>query len=103
MKESTLDECKHGLDPSACTICLDEQTPLVYVSGGGRRYHKTRECSGLEWGKQNVDDRGGERAPVKAMRERAAKDQGYSRCFARDCWPGWWNKPREQRSSKDFA
>ena len=37
----------------------------MHFSAGGTHYHKVRDCPALEYGQQQVDDRGGMRAEVK--------------------------------------
>lgn len=57
MSEINMDPCKHGLIPaSSCLDCRAQSMPTVYVSGGGMKYHATRNCPALVKGQKNVDN-----------------------------------------------
>jgi hypothetical protein len=64
---SNVAECKHGLLPVTCSYCRAGDG-IVYISGGGTAYHARRDCPSLEKGQNQVDNRGGTRAVVKAVR-----------------------------------
>jgi hypothetical protein len=49
----TTDECRHGL--LHCSICLDEREGVrrfVWVTLGGRKYHRNKDCRGLQQGQE---------------------------------------------------
>lgn len=61
--------CPHGEQTrSRCKICKDlplAKRVVVHYSAGGTHYHKFHDCEALEYGQQQVDDRGGMRAEIK--------------------------------------
>ncbi len=61
--------CPHGEQTrSQCKICKNApptKRVVVHFSAGGTHYHRVHDCEALEYGQQQVDDRGGTRAEIK--------------------------------------
>lgn len=86
----TSGRCRHEIQRHLCTSCAPPPAgypDLVYVSGGGLRFHRTPECPQLQEGQTLVDERGGVRAAVRSIRTNDAVANGRSRC--RTCFDGF--------------
>jgi len=70
--------CPHGEQTRKhCAVCRDlpvTKRVVVHFSAGGTHYHRIHDCSALEYGQQQVDDRGGLRAEIKWAYEDLIKD-----------------------------
>lgn len=61
-------ECPHGLGSRDwCSICKNESRGVVYLTGGGTAYHRTRYCTALVEGQEVVLRRGGTTERIRAV------------------------------------
>lgn len=100
--------CAHELDPRTCMYCKPSPYPqVVYTSGGGESFHRTKSCWGLTNGQRKVERRGGTAAKVVARSPGAARNDNYvpcAICFGSDETYSWTSSPvapTTSRSARD--
>lgn len=59
--------CKHRITREKCPICTPGTKKVVYISSGGSKFHKTRDCTTLKSGQQRVRDNDGVAAPIEGV------------------------------------
>jgi hypothetical protein len=75
------DRCVHDFSPGQCGICsITDPLLRVWVSGGGRAYHKARSCPGLVEGQEKIWEAGGEVAEVRRVSLAEAVELGRVAC-----------------------
>ena len=61
--------CPHGEQTRGkCKVCRDapvKKRVVVHFSAGGTHHHRIHDCPALEYGQQQVDERGGMRAQIQ--------------------------------------
>lgn len=87
----------HNLVRTTCPLCRGEWK-VVYMSGGGTRYHLLRDCPGLIRGQALVDDRGGMREPVTSVTRTSLRLMSRGPCTT--CIPLALRRPPVVRPSK---
>lgn len=63
--------CKHRIVAGTCPLCKGKG--VVYITGGGTRFHKSPNCPSLAKGQRNVADRGGEPMQIDGVVVRSSR------------------------------
>lgn len=93
--------CRYRLLLVECPLCRPGKSGVVYVTGGGSRFHRVRDCPALRKGQQSVLNRGGTPDLIQTAGPRSpALDwrNPCRTCFSSQATAG----PRRTRSSQSM-
>lgn len=85
----------HNMVRDRCPLC-DGTWKIAYISGGGTRYHRVPDCPSLVRGQKLVDERGGTREPVSAVRRRSIRLMERAPCAT--CIPVEFRRAQQKTS-----